>query len=209
VATPSVSRRRLPEVVAHADWSLDPGKRWLALARLGKAGGYIAREPRPVGPLPSLLDRLARLAGPSGAVFLGFDFPIGLPAAYARRAGIANFLERLPGLGQGRWSSFFEVAARPGQISLRRPFYPLRPGAKGEVSREQLVAALGLGHFSDLMRLCDRATAERRAASATFWTLAENRWARGPSWAGAIFLSPRSGIATTWRSGPSTAPWKT
>lgn len=170
---------RLPAVVAHADWGIDPRKRWLTLARLDKAGRYVAWRPRPVGPLPTLFDRLKRLAGPSDAVFLGFDFPIGLPAAYARRVGITDFLGLLPRLGQGRWSRFFEVAARPDQIGPRRPFYPLRPGAKGEVSRGQLIAALGLEEFSDLMRLCDHATAARPAASATFWTLGAKQVGKG------------------------------
>ena len=69
-----MSFRRLPAIVAHADWSVDPAKRWLALARLGKAGRYLARLPEPAGPLPTLLERLARQAGPSGTVFLGVDF---------------------------------------------------------------------------------------------------------------------------------------
>lgn len=174
-----MSFRRLPAIVAHADWSVDPAKRWLALARLGKAGRYLVRPPEPAGPLCTLLERLARQAGPSGTVFLGVDFPIGLPAAYARRAGVASFLELLPGLGRGRWSRFFEVAARAEEIALRRPFFPQRPGAKGEFSRQQLVEGLGLGNFSDLMRLCDGATAERRAACATFWTLGGQQVGKG------------------------------
>jgi mannose-6-phosphate isomerase-like protein (cupin superfamily) len=112
---------------------------------------------------------LARLAGEAGggSVLAGFDFPIGLPAAYAERAGISSFREAFPALGGGEWARFFEPAERPEEISLRRPFYPRRPGG---AKREHLHRGLGLA-APELLRACDRPTATRRAAASLFWTL--------------------------------------
>ena len=47
----------LASLVAHADWSVDPRKRWVAVARLGSAGRILC-EPRPVGDVASFLARL-------------------------------------------------------------------------------------------------------------------------------------------------------
>jgi hypothetical protein len=161
----------LPAVVSHADWSVDPRKRWLALATLDGQGGYRAAPPRPVGALPALLRNLAALAGSGGSVLLGVDFPLGLPAAYAARAGVGDFAALLPKLGRGCWRDFFAVARRPGEVSLGRPFFPATQGAKGEFSQAQLVFGLGLASPAELRRRCDRATATRRAAAPLFWTL--------------------------------------
>jgi hypothetical protein len=161
----------LPAVVAHADWSVDPKKRWLALATFDGGGGYRAAPPRLVGALSAFLSDLAALAEPGGSVLLGVDFPLGLPAAYAARAGVGDFTSLLPKLGRGRWREFFAAAARPGEISLARPFFPATQGGKGAFSQAQLVDRLGLASAAELRRCCDHATATRRAAAPLFWTL--------------------------------------
>jgi hypothetical protein len=161
----------LPDVVGHADWSVDPKKRWLALALREGTVRYRAVAPRPVGDLPALFEGLAAQAGPGGSVLLGVDFPLGLPAAYAARAGVGDFAALLPRLGRGRWREFFAVAGRPGEISLGRPFFPATRGAKGAFSHAQLVSGLGLASAAELRRRCDHATATRRAAAPLFWTL--------------------------------------
>jgi hypothetical protein len=51
---------------------------------------------------------------------------------------------------------------------LKRPFYPMRSGGR---SWQQLLAGLGLGSWSDLLRRCDRRSPTRAAACALFWTL--------------------------------------
>jgi quercetin dioxygenase-like cupin family protein len=119
--------------------------------------------PQPVGEVTTLL---ARLAGESEGhcVFAGFDFPIGLPIAYAERAGITAFREALPRFD----NTFYEPAERVDEISLARPFYPQRPGG---TKHEQLVSALGLARIDELLRRCDRGTGARRAAAPLFWTL--------------------------------------
>ena len=121
-----------------------------------------------------MLPRLGRQAS-GGCVFVGFDFPIGLPMAYAERTGVTSFREVLPELGRGVWDRFFEPAERPEEISLHRPFYPRRPGG---TKREHLQRGLGLDAGA-LFRVCDRATGARRAASPLFWTLGAQQVGRG------------------------------
>jgi len=62
--------------------------------------------------------------------FAGFDFPIGVPAYYAERAGISSFRALLSKLGCNEWKDFYSVCDMPGQISVHRPFYP-NGGYKG------------------------------------------------------------------------------
>lgn len=155
-------------LVAHADWSANPGKRWIASAVLSENGRYTAFAPELVSHPESLLKRLREKAGPAGCIFLGFDFPIGLPLVYARKAGITSFLEHLPRFGQGNWRDFYQVADEPEQISLSRPFYPNRPGGR---RYQDLLDGLGVGSMNELRRACELAHPGRRAASPLFWTL--------------------------------------
>jgi hypothetical protein len=127
-----------------------------------------------VGPADSLLDRLRERAG-GGTILVGFDFPIGLPLAFARQAGIAGFTDLLPGLGSGRWAHFHDLAEHADEISLTRPFYPRRPGG---TSRAHLVSALGVNSFAELLRRCERRTATRNDACSLFWTLGGNQVGR-------------------------------
>jgi hypothetical protein len=152
-----------PRIVAHADWGSQPAKRWLATARR-EGGRWRAGAPVHVEAPARVLPGLAAEAGRSGAALVGFDFPIGLPLAYARRACVRGFRSLLPVLG----GAFFEVAERPEEISLLRPFYPMRPGG---ASQRQLVDGLGLASPEELLRTCERATPSRRAAAPLFWTL--------------------------------------
>jgi hypothetical protein len=99
---------------------------------------------------------------------VGFDFPIGLPQIYARRAGIHDFLSFLEEFQQGRWKEFDQVAEHPEQISLQRPFYPQRPG---HARQAHLLQGLGVDHVDQLRRACERARLGRRAAAPLFWTM--------------------------------------
>src|ERR671917_1521133 len=102
-----------PSLVVHADWSANPNKRWMVRATLER-DRYVAHAPEPVGEPSTLLDRLHRLAR-RDAVLVGFDLPMGLPAAYAERLGIESFIEWLPQLGHGKWTEFYSVAEKPDQ----------------------------------------------------------------------------------------------
>lgn len=157
----------LPALVAHADWSAHPAERWMARAVLQPGAKYLAMSPVPVGALDGFWGRL-QAAAPASPILVGFDFPIGLPAAYAERAKIDRFLEALDRFDGG----FYQVARTPEEISLARPFYPDRPGGR---SRRDLLDALGLEVWDRLHRRCDRATASRAAACPMFWTLGGNQ----------------------------------
>jgi hypothetical protein len=155
-------------LAAHADWSVDPGKRWISIAAPDGAGWRIA-APALAGESGTLLARLGAAA--SGApVLLGLDLPIGLPRAYAERHAAAlapdfpAFLRRLAAR-----TDFFRVADSASEISAERPFYPAR-GQAG-MRRSAVVAALGFDAAPALLRACERATAGRRVAAPLFWTL--------------------------------------
>ncbi len=123
--------------------------------------------PTPVKQPGSLLHLLTTIAGEAGCVLAGFDFPIGLPAAYARKAGIHDFLASLPGFGQGHWAQFYMPAKKSDEISLYRPFYPDKPGGS---RRNHLVSGLGIP-FHKLFRLCEKGHDNRGPACPLFWTM--------------------------------------
>jgi hypothetical protein len=183
-----------PDLIVHADWSLRAARRRQCAARL-IAGGYRLMPPEPVGPLEDWLDRLQ--AG-GRTVLLGLDLPIGLPAAYARAAGVDDFAHLLARLGAGEWVAFYDVAATPEEISFRRPFYPARPG---NARLRHLLDGLGLADAGDLRRACDRATPGRRAAAPLFWTM-------GAQQAGKAAISGwRDLLAPALRAGRDLALW--
>jgi hypothetical protein len=156
-------------LAVHADWSIDPRKRWLTVARRTTVGWSLT-APRLVGDVSTLLARLAEEAE-GGAVALGVDLPIGLPRAYAvgrPERDFRGFLQHVAGL-----PDLFAVCARLDEIRLDRPFYPAR-GIAG-MTRLSHAVALGLPDASALSRDCDRATAERPAGAPLFWTLGANQ----------------------------------
>ncbi len=160
----------MPLLAAHADWSTDPRKRWITLARRDGAGWHVT-APQPVGDLSTLFARLLALAE-GEAVVLGVDLPLGLPRAYAaRHAREPDFPAFLRGLAAR--PAYFLPCATLDQVSPDRPFYPAH-GLRG-MTRAAHAAALGLGGADGLCRACDRATAERPAGAPLFWTLGANQ----------------------------------
>ncbi len=156
-------------LAAHADWSIDPRKRWIAVARQTGTRWSLA-APGLVGDPGTLLQRLRSEAG-GGPVALGVDFPIGVPRAYAvgqPDRDFPDFLRRTATL-----PDFFRVCSTLDELSRERPFYPAR-GVKG-MTRLSHAAALGLDDANGLSRLCDRATGERPAGAPLFWTLGANQ----------------------------------
>ena len=156
-------------VAAHADWSLDARKRWVAVARRSGRVWRLA-APQPVGEVAGFLTRLRGEAA-GGAVALGVDMPIGLPRAYAAQLDERDFPHFLSVVATR--PAFFQVCATLGEVRPDRPFYPAR-GVAG-MTRAAHAMALGLGGAAGLSRACDRATAERPAGAPLFWTLGANQ----------------------------------
>jgi hypothetical protein len=175
MASTSTALHKPPTLVVHADWGKDPKKRWMASAALD-ANGYLVHAPELVGDLATFFDRLLASVGPNGCVLVGFDFPIGLPMAYATRAGINDFVTALAGFGTGPWIDFFAPACSRAEIGIYRPFYPHKPGG---TSREHLLSALGISVYEDLLRECERGQAGRSEACALFWTLGAKQVGKG------------------------------
>ncbi|BDG71442.1 hypothetical protein [Roseomonas fluvialis] len=169
-------------IAAHADWSTDPRKRWVSIARRG-ADGWRAQAPVPVGDPAALA---AALVAEGVPVAIGLDLPLGVPRGFAQdrpEAGFVDFLRCLVAR-----PAFFEVAATLAEVSRERPFYPAR-GVKG-MTRAAHAAALGLGDARGLSRLCDRATAERPAGAPVFWTLGANQSGKAAIAAWRDWLAP-------------------
>ncbi|PWS33990.1 hypothetical protein DFH01_27005 [Falsiroseomonas bella] len=169
-------------IAAHADWSIDPRKRWIALARRG-ADGWRAEAPRLVGDTAVLLPGLMAEGAP---VALGLDLPLGVPRGWAAQRSERDFPAMLRGLAGD--ADFFSVSATLAEVSPARPFYPAR-GVKG-MTRAAHAAALGLASARDLSRLCDRATATRPAGAPVFWTLGANQSGKAAIAAWRDWLAP-------------------
>ena len=166
-----------PVFIAHADWGTDRRKRQVAMARLLPAGagpgpGYLVDSLAPApdgGPQGDLFASLRAAAG-LGQVLAGFDFPVGLPRAYAAAAGVCSFPDFLDAIGAPPWEQFGVVARHRSEISVRRPFYPQAPGG---TKREYLHQALGLT-ARQLRRRCEGTDAET-----LFWTLGGKQVGKG------------------------------
>ncbi len=158
-------------LAAHADWSVDPRKRWITIA-VKTARGWAVDAPMPVGDVATLTSRLTTAAGGS-AVALGIDCPIWLPTGYAAQlnwfADFPEFLRRLtPDM------AFFSVAKAISEVSLARPFYPAG-SVSGPGHKLALARALNLPDTASLSRLADLRTANRPAGGQLFWTLGANQ----------------------------------
>lgn len=155
--------------LVHSDWSKDPRKRW-ACEAVKIAGRWRVGAPRLVGKID---DFVKYLQDGQAVTLAGFDFPIGVPAAFGRATSRANFPDLLGVLGLGEWLRFFEVCDRPDEIRMHRPFYPRVSSAKAK--QLHLLERHGVNSIDDLRRFSERATADRRAACSLFWTLGGNQ----------------------------------
>ena len=126
--------------------------------------------PSLVGDTRAFVDKLFTAVGP---VLAGFDFPIGVPAAYGQLTRLPDFLTALEVFGKGEWAEFFVVAETPLQVSRTRPFYPRASTAAAK--QVHLLNGLGIDSIDALRRQCERATTNRRSACPLFWTLGSNQ----------------------------------
>jgi hypothetical protein len=190
-------------LAAHADWSIDPRKRWVTVARK-TTRGWVLSAPRPVGDVSLFLLQLIREAE-GGAVALGADFPIGLPRSYAALRPERDFPAFLRSIGA--LSDFFSVCATLEELRPDRPFYPSR-GIAG-MTRLSHALALGLTDASSLSRACDRATAERPAGAPLFWTLGANQSGKAAIAAWQSMIVPALADNLNLRLWPFQGPFRT
>ncbi len=163
----------LPKLIVHADWSKDPYKRWICSAILD-SNTYRVSAPVPVQKPESLVVTSLRQANDHG-VILGFDFPIGVPKAYADLAGFNRFIDVLPEFGKGLWKDFYKVAERPEDVTVYRPFYPQRCIHRGQATQSHLLAGIGVSEIMNLLRRCELGNEDRNNACSLFWTLGGNQ----------------------------------
>lgn len=182
-------------MVVAADWSVSPGKRWMARAQHRNDGTYLISAPEPVGDTRHLLGRLESMVFPRGTALVGFDFPLGLPEAYAAEAGLTGFRQSLALFGRDGWGDFFRISGRP---SLRNPFYPPLPAPRGAYKQKTLIQALGLKTSRDLLRRCEKESPAR--PECLFWTLGGKQVGRAAisGWREVIQPGVASGDVRLW-----------
>ena len=181
-------------IAAHADWSLDPRKRWISIAhRQGRH--WLASAPHLVGDPATLAAHLLAEGSPAA---LGLDLPLGVPRGFASKRAEQDFPAFLTGLAEN--TDFFTVSPSLETVSPARPFYPAR-GIKG-MTRLAHATALGLPDAAGLSRLCDRATAERPAGAPVFWTLGANQSGKAAISAWRDWLAPALAAGAPFRLWP-------
>lgn len=180
----------LPDTIIAADWSVDPRKRWRSTITHDGSGWTLHPAERVGANL--LRDAIAD----SGVrTLVGFDFPIGMPMAYAKCAGVDCFRTLLAGVGRAPpWDRFWESVPPNEMPSVHRPVYPARNGLKGTVKKATL--ALGLGVESvDLLR---RRIDIEQNAECIFWSLGAKQVAKGCFSGWREELQPALGTVRLW-----------
>jgi len=127
----------------HADWSTSGKKRYGAWAVRLPDGSFTAFTPSRMNNCALQVEQMVS-ASQQGCLLAGFDFPIGLPVGYAKRAGIINFLGLLPELGKGRWEDFYRPAEYYSFLGVKfsRPRPGLRSGKRSPEARKKQSSAL-------------------------------------------------------------------
>jgi Protein of unknown function (DUF429) len=147
--------------LVHSDWSVSPKKRWTATALRSSKGWSITHLRQTPG------DLVDQLFDGSSHTLAGFDFPIGLPAVCARRAGI-RFRDLICDPSSNSSQRFLTPVKTLFDVSIAQPFYRQHPaGGRQSV----LLERLGCRSIDDLLRECDKRTANRLRAEAIFWTV--------------------------------------
>ncbi|HSN85588.1 MAG TPA: hypothetical protein VL025_02470 [Thermoanaerobaculia bacterium] len=155
----------LPGLVVAADWGAGWDKRWMARAIREKGStAYTLSNPIPVGDSSKFLDRVRRGLPEGGTALVGFDFPIGLPAAYAKcRFDGLDFREILKKLKADKDTAFFKPTDTP---CLATPFGPESAKKGSAFGLATLAEKLGFQE-KEILRECD----SRSKANSLFFTL--------------------------------------
>jgi hypothetical protein len=179
-----------PDIIIAADWSVNPRKRWRStITRDG--GGWVLHPAEPVGE-NLLRDTVSHDAARS---LVGFDFPIGIPLAYAQVAGVECFRTLLAGIGRASpWERFWEAVPPTEAPSVHRPLYPAKNGVKGSVKKATLVSGIGVESYDSLKREIDR----RQNAECMFWSLGAKQVAKACFVGWREELQPMLGSVLLW-----------
>jgi hypothetical protein len=183
---------RRPVHVAHADWGISPRKRQVCLAKLQDDSSYrIERLDQADSAAIAVGDIRAAMhvTEPMGQLFAGFDFPIGLPRAYAAKGDIDSFRAFLAQMGKGRFERFGDVASTAAEISVELPFYP--PPGRG-ARKVEISEGLGIS-YHQLWRRCELGGAE-----SLFWTLGPKQVGRGAVAGWEMFAASCLGALRLW-----------
>lgn len=189
-----LGNERFPQLVVVADWSTDEKKRWMVRAERDDSGAYVVFPPEPVGDVDTFIQRLREQVADTDGVLVGFDFPIGLPAAFARKASINSFRAALGQFGSDRWGDFYAISNAP---TLQQPFFPLPTQVPGSY-RETLAQALGCKDLSPMLRRCDQKTATRKRAECLFFTLGGAQVGAGAIVGWRDVIQPSLGTVKLW-----------
>jgi hypothetical protein len=160
------------DILRHADWSCDPGKRWAATAHRSNKNWSVG-APQRVTSGADVVGLMYEAQRRGRSSLFGFDFPIGLPVAFGEQTQFTSFVEAFSQFGFGEWEKFFDVADAPDQISLNRPFYPKSSGVGRK--HAHIFGPLNVKSIDDLRRVCERKASHRPAACPLFWTLGANQ----------------------------------
>jgi energy-coupling factor transporter ATP-binding protein EcfA2 len=158
---------RLPDIIIAIDWSSQPSARSLTQVKLSlDSGSYEVDEtPQVVLSPKTLINHFKAQTAVGAVVLVGFDFPIGLPRAYAVNLQLRNFRAALEEFDKNlAWSQFYVPTDHP---TPHQPFSPSNPTSR--LKRAELASAIGLTSDGDLLRLCDRRTATRYQAESVFY----------------------------------------
>ncbi len=174
--------------IIHCDWGTNALKRWLVRATF-REECYCVSLPEPVGDLANFFTRIREGLDNDDRILVGFDFPIGLPVAYAEAAKIGYFPDALLEFGKNDWSKFFEKCRTSQEIGVHRPFYPVSCRNKGDATHAHLTQSLNLD-WQQLLRQCDRETDVRGDACPLFWTLGPKQVGSGAIYGWRDLLAP-------------------
>lgn len=116
------------DLISHCDWSKSAHKRWMTTVVLRADGDFSASGPERIDNPGQLISSLRDRVLPRGAILVGFDFPIGLPASYASSVRVCDFPSVLPTLGKTPfWNELNEIARTHQEIRPHRPSLPPLP----------------------------------------------------------------------------------
>lgn len=149
----------LPELIVHADWGTIPRKR-AAVRAAWHDNRYVLSAPHAVESPSALISEALEIAERGGSSLLGFDFAIGIPAAFAVTLAVDSFRDFLLRADD----SIFTPVSSLDEVSPSRPFLAQMPAGSTE---DALRRQLGLT-VENQLRLCERATSYRGNASCLF-----------------------------------------